>query len=137
KDEAIQSLCKSLKTTPSESGIEIVINLAVQSMIMVDCAAKHWHATDFILGGYRPMSWLLTETFLNFVDRSFPVGLDSTTQRVQAAVEDKSSMKAWKLQKRLGVRFRGTNNLAEHLLFDPRSNCLYLFHHAEFLKAHL
>src|SRR2546430_7745379 len=41
-----------------------------QAMIMVNCAAKDWHATDFTLGGYRPTSWLPKETYVDFVERS-------------------------------------------------------------------
>ncbi|KAL3960399.1 hypothetical protein ACCO45_005516 [Purpureocillium lilacinum] len=121
----------------SSSTTQNVINLAVQAMVMVDAGAKDWHSTDFVLGGYRPTSWLPNESFQAFVERSFPLGLESSSGSVRQAIEQRASMKAWKLQKRLGVRFRRTNNLAEHLLFDPRRNCLYLFHHVAFLKANL
>ena len=69
--------------------------------------------------------------------RSFPLGLDTSQEAMRVAVEQRAMMKAWKLLKRLGARFRRTNNLAEHLLFDQKHNCLYIFHHVAFLKAHL
>lgn len=137
KEGVTRSLYEGHKTALSMSKIEKATNLAVQAMLMVDCAPNHWHATDFVLGAHRPVSWLPGETYVGFFERSFPMSRESSTQSVQTAMEDRGALKAWKLQKRLGVNFRATNNLSEHLLFDPRSNCLYLFHHAEFLKAHL
>ena len=137
KTKAIQDLSNSVDAANVRPGDEAIINLAVQSMIMVDCSAKHHHAADFSLGGYRPVSWHADETFFDFVNRSFPSRHDRSAERLRDALRNKSSMKAWKLQKRLGISFRGTDNLAEHLLFEPRDNCLYLFHHAGFLKAHL
>ncbi|KAK2589821.1 hypothetical protein QQS21_012501 [Conoideocrella luteorostrata] len=136
KEEVIQKL-RATAAPSCMSKLEKNVNLAVQAMLMVDCTANHWHATDFTLGNHRPISWLSQEKYVDFFERSFPAGHQSSLNKIQAAIEDKASMKAWKLQKRLGISFRGTNNLAEHLLFDPRRNCLYLFHHAEFLKAHL
>ncbi|KAK5659374.1 hypothetical protein OQA88_1467 [Cercophora sp. LCS_1] len=47
------------------------------------------------------------------------------------------TIRAGKLQKRLGAHFRLTNDLAQHLLFDEKRNCLYIFHHVAVLKAHL
>lgn len=134
KNETIRTLCEGAS---SSSRIEKIINLAVQAMVMIDCAANRHHATDFNLGGHRPVSWLPQEKYVDFVERSFPTGCELSMKRAEEVVEDKASIKAWKLQKRLGISFRGTDNLAEHLLFDPKSNCLYLFHHAKFLKAHL
>lgn len=137
KAKAINDLSNNIDAANVRPEAEPIINLAVQSMIMVDCSAKHHHAADFSLGGYRPVSWHTDETFFDFVNRSFPSGHDRSAERLRDALRNKSSMKAWKLQKRLGMSFRGTDNLAEHLLFEPRDNCLYLFHHAGFLKAHL
>lgn len=137
-DEFSQRLQESLGSQRSESEIGRLVNLAVQAMIMVDCSAKTWHSADYSIGGYKPISWLRKETFLEFVDRSFQVDPDPVAnEKVEVAFEEKAALKAWKLRKRLGVRFRGTNNLSEHLVFDQRSNSLYLFHHAGFLKAQL
>lgn len=137
KAKAINDLFNNIDANNVRPEADATINLAVQSMIMVDCSAKHHHAADFSLGGYRPVSWHTDETFFDFVNRSFPSGHDRSTERLRDALRSQSSMKAWKLQKRLGMSFRGTDNLTEHLLFEPRDNCLYLFHHAGFLKAHL
>ncbi|KAF9878521.1 hypothetical protein CkaCkLH20_04013 [Colletotrichum karsti] len=109
-------------------------NLAIQAMVMVDCDP----AADYSIRGYRPMSWTRKESFLGFMERSFPIDPNpSMNQKVEIALEEKTALKAWKLQKRLNVTFLGTNNISEHLLFDPKENYLYIFHHVGFLKAHL
>ncbi|KAH0421969.1 hypothetical protein CcaCcLH18_13098 [Colletotrichum camelliae] len=47
----------------------------------------------------------------------------------------KASLKAWKLRKRLGVKFQPTDDLTKHLLLDRRRSVLFIFHHVKFLKA--
>lgn len=115
------------------------IMLAVHAMLMVDPAAKDRHGSGYVLNGYRPTSWLPHETLLAFLERSFPLCVvdAKTADHIGVALEEQASMKAWKLQKRLGIRFRGTNNIAEHLLYDSRGPFIYLFHHTSFLKAKL
>lgn len=49
----------------------------------------------------------------------------------------KTSLKAWKLTKRYGIKIKGTNNLLEHLVLDPKSMTLKVFHQVSFLRAHL
>jgi hypothetical protein len=137
KANASIQIKQSLTGRHSNANVEKAINMSVQAMLMIDTAAKDWHSADFVLGDYRPTCWLASETLLDFVRKSFPVGLKSSTRAVRVAVEQRAMLKAWKLLKRLGIRFRRTNNLAEHLLFDQRGNCLYIFHHVAFLKAQL
>jgi len=112
------------------------LEMAIQAMLMIDPAAKSWHSADFTLGQYRPSSWLPDESLLQFVERLFPISLTGTQHAAQAAVQYRA-LRACKLEKHLGARFRLTNNLAEHLLFDEHRNCLYIFHHVAYLKAQL
>ncbi len=112
------------------------VRMAIQAMFMVDPAAKEWHSADFKRGDYRPSLWMPEETLLDFIQRLFPLSLQGSQDAALMAVEARA-LKARKLQKRLGARFQLTNNLAEHLLFDERRNCLYIFHQVAFLKAHL
>ncbi|KAI3329342.1 hypothetical protein HD806DRAFT_530734 [Xylariaceae sp. AK1471] len=57
------------------------------------------------------------------------------SDKAKIAVDEHALMRAWKLQKRLGLKFKATDSLAEHLLFDH--NYIYIFHHTSFLKAQL
>jgi hypothetical protein len=52
-------------------------------------------------------------------------------------VKEKNALKGWKLKKRAHVKFRPTDNLAEHLLYDPQDNVVRVFHQTALLKAHL
>lgn len=135
KAEILESLQHGNDNSPSD--VRNVVHLAVQAMTMVDAGGMDWHSTGFMLGGSRPTSWPRNESFQSFMERSFPRSLETSAEKVRNALEHKASMKAWKLQDRAGVRFRRTNNLADHLLFDARRNCLYLFHQVAFLKANL
>jgi hypothetical protein len=135
RSEAIEGFGKINDCTKPMA--EKILTMALHVMIMTDSAAKDCHSADFSLGTYRPTSWFYNETLFSFVERSFPSVPEISSRDAEAALEDKAALKAWKLKRRLGVKFRRTNNLAEHLVFDPRTNFLYLFHHAAFLKAHL
>lgn len=78
-----------------------------------------------------PVKWLLNETFIQFFHTAFPTEpLDfwhfSTRKR---------SLRAWKLKRRLGIKLCPTNDLAEHLVYNPRMKTLAIFHQVEYLKA--
>ncbi|KAH6869268.1 hypothetical protein B0T10DRAFT_418762, partial [Thelonectria olida] len=107
------------------------------AILMVDSAVNGYRSPGYTIGKYRHASWLPDEAFIDFVARCFPQVSSGRRDRVATVLDDKSSLKAWKLKDRLGINFRGTNNLADHLLFDPRNQILYLFHHTAYLKAHL
>ena len=122
-----------LKTT-SDPDIKRAIKLAVQCMMMVDSEAKDGHSPGYTLGGQQPTLWLGGETFLEFAKSVFPRA-GSVSSEVKTAIEEHATMRAWNMQKRLGRRFKKTDSLAEHLLFDD--DYIYLFHHTSFLKAQL
>ncbi|KAK1752653.1 hypothetical protein QBC47DRAFT_404976 [Echria macrotheca] len=132
-DESFRTLAAS---DPKACYNEKAVRIATQAMFMVDPNAEECHATDFTLGAYRPLSWRSDETLVAFIHRVFPPSLTTSQEVARDAVEYRS-LRARKLQKRLGARFRPTNDMAQHLLFDEKRNCLYLFHHVGFLKAHL
>lgn len=138
KDEFFNDLNKRLRSERPASDIHSIINVAVQTMVMVDANAKDRHAAGFAVGKYRPTSWLAKETFLQFMERTLRATESSMAyQSLERSNEVASALKAWKLQKRLGAHFLGTTNLSEHLLLDEQTNCIYLFHHVGFLEAHL
>ncbi|KAH8763240.1 hypothetical protein F5883DRAFT_463376 [Diaporthe sp. PMI_573] len=114
-----------------------IINLAVRLIAMVDTEANNRHASGYNIKGYQPTSWSAQESFRNFITKQFPRTPPHLSGNVRLALEEQSTLKAWKLQKRHGIRFTLTNNLAEHLLYDTRHQCLRLFHHTTFLKAQL
>jgi hypothetical protein len=57
--------------------------------------------------------------------------------RITEMMRHRSSLKAWKLTKRIGIKIRRTDNLVEHLLLDRKTMTLKVFHQVSFLRAHL
>ncbi|KAF3807326.1 hypothetical protein GCG54_00008783 [Colletotrichum gloeosporioides] len=104
---------------------------------MVDCSAQSSHAADYSLGTYKPVSWQPTERFVDFVKLSLGLGVKLENEGMGMAINKdfKASLKAWKLRKRLGIKFQPTNDLTKHLLLDRRRNVLFIFHHVKFLKT--
>ncbi|KAK0673178.1 hypothetical protein QBC41DRAFT_343236 [Cercophora samala] len=123
--------------TYSTDEVDFILEIAVQAMFMMDTNFSTSRGLGFICGTYRPPSWSTNETFTDFAERSFPLVATEKRRQVEAVLQDKKSLKAWKLKERLGIDFRRTNNLADHLLFDQENSILYLFHHTAYLKAHL
>ncbi|KAF5004050.1 hypothetical protein FDECE_9425 [Fusarium decemcellulare] len=91
----------------------LAIRVAVRTMFMLDSAVSDWHGP------------------------SFTIGSSHESEDVMDAIANKRSLKAWKLKARLGITFRATDNIAQHLLLDADNRILYLFHHTSFLKAQL
>ncbi|KAK3896782.1 hypothetical protein C8A05DRAFT_39667 [Staphylotrichum tortipilum] len=94
----------------------------------------------FMLDSTEPAErWLPGERFVDFVSRRIPetAGISAAAK---SAVENQRSMKAWKLRARFRLLFKGTTNLAHHLLLDPLhpdGPTLYIFHYTAFLRAQL
>lgn len=135
-DEMINRIQEKLGNQRSDVEIESLIHMAVQAMIMINSERR---SADFTIGGFRPKSWHRDETIVSFCERALPTRHRCALGEVNLVMDRKSALKARKLQRRLGIEFRPTDNLAEHLLFDQKHghNYLYLFHHAGFLKSHL
>lgn len=135
--ELQQNLRSRLPEQRHPPDMRSLISISIHASFMVDCGAKERHAADFSLGTYRPSSWLPEQKFTAFMESCLPQGLDTDSLRFDAVLRNKNAIRAWKLKKKLGITFRKTNDIAQHLVFDPRNNVLYIFHHAAFLKAHL
>ena len=115
---------------------QYAINVAVHLITMVDCDLADRHSEGYEVSGFKPVTWTDEEPFSDFISAVFP--RDSHDQeKVQEVMMEKNSIKAWKLKKRAHVTLLPTDNLAKHLLYDPRDNVIHIFHHTAFLKAHL
>lgn len=124
--------------TDSETVIDQdrAINIAVQLMFMIDCFDKDHHYKGYEIGGFRPVSWDNQEPFTDFVRKVFPANLHDQ-EKIRTALKERNSLKCWKLRKRAHIKFLATDNLAEHLLYNPRDNTVRLFRQTAFVKAHL
>ncbi len=122
----------SRATTAAE--MEHISRAVVNIAFMIDCNERDYYPKGFDCSIPRA-KWERDQSFLNFLETSFlPL-----QQRANAGVTlgDKASLKAWKLASRYGIRIRGTDNLLEHLLYDPRHRTLMIFHHVSYLRFHL
>ncbi|KAI4641699.1 hypothetical protein J4E93_007797 [Alternaria ventricosa] len=115
---------------------DYAIQALVKASLMIDCASKQ---NSRKVGDYVPRTWGEKQSFANFVERCFPSSIQSRKirQESQDALAQRGRLKAWKLKERYKVRLRPTNNLAEHLVFDPERRILHVFRQVGFLKAHL
>ncbi|WQF87713.1 hypothetical protein CDEST_12727 [Colletotrichum destructivum] len=125
----------------TEEEVQQALRMAVRATTMTDCDAKRHHGTDYAIADYTPVSWASGETYIEFFKRSIP-GFRSNehvppTDDVVLTGDTKDSLTAWNLKKELRIKFRKTDDLARHLLFDSDRNVLFLFHHAQFLKAQI
>ncbi|KAF7539886.1 hypothetical protein G7054_g1737 [Neopestalotiopsis clavispora] len=121
----------------SVSQVDSIITLAVQAMLMADINIRTQHTPHYIVGSYYRPEWRHNLSFVQFIDSCF--SKISAEQQVQVAriLDDKASLSAGNLSSRIDLRFKGTNNIAEHLLLDVENLTLYFFHHAEYIRAHL
>ena len=126
--------CLSEHSTAADQ--EIAINFVIQVMLMIDCADKDRHWEGYEIGGFKPVCWEDSKSFADFVRGVFPLKIQDN-EKVRKALREKNTLKCWKLRKRAHVKFLPTNNLAEHLLYDPADNAIRIFHQTAFIKAHL
>jgi hypothetical protein len=126
------SLTEPLITNDQDNAI----NFVIQVMLMIDCADKDRHWECYEVGGFRPVCWEDSKSFADFVGGVFPIEVHDH-EKVRMALREKNALKCWKLRKRANIKFLPTNNLAEHLLYDPADNAIRIFHQTAFIKAHL
>jgi hypothetical protein len=115
---------------------ERAINVAVQLMLMIDCSDKDRHCEGYEVGGFRPVHWGGSERFTDFVRKAFPNEIHDQG-KVRTAMKEKNALKCWKVKKRAHIKFLPTDNLAEHMLYDPQDGVVRIFRQIAFLKAHL
>jgi hypothetical protein len=118
-----------------DSEIDHAINIAVHLMVMIDCTIVDSHSEGYEIDGYRPSKWQSSERFIDFIHNSFPLDTGADRLQILEAQRNCNMLKAWKLKKRAHVTFKPTDDLREHLLYDPRENTIRLFRHTAFVKA--
>ncbi|KAH6987171.1 hypothetical protein EDB80DRAFT_782540 [Ilyonectria destructans] len=121
---------------------EHVARVAAEVAFAVNCTLRDYYSDNFVDDGSRHIKWEGDDSFLSFIENAFKLG----SQQIQAPEQQrrreetmtrKTSLKAWKLTKRYGIKIRGTDNLVEHLALDLKTMTLKVFHQVSFLRAHL
>ncbi|KAI0200194.1 hypothetical protein F4808DRAFT_429991 [Astrocystis sublimbata] len=140
RDEVLKISLSVHDMIPKER--EYVADVATKVAFMIECTSRDYYSEGFRGGGdsLRPLKWEGNQRLVEFMEQSFLHDITRTAEK-QENISDvlmrKKSLKAWKLTKRYGIQLRATNNLFEHLLYDPRERVLKVFHHIAFLRAHL
>lgn len=121
---------------------EHIAKVAIEVLFAVNCTLGDYHPESFINGISHRVNWEHDTSFLYFIENAFSHGSQEPQtpkeqQRRGEIMTRKTSLKAWKLTKRYGIKIKGTNNLLEHLVLDPKSMTLKVFHQVSFLRAHL
>jgi hypothetical protein len=119
---------------------EHVARAIVKVAFMVDCASKDFYSEGLRSEGLSRVKWEENQRFLDFMKQAFASDVAQTTAQQEnniEALQEKKALKAWKLVRRYGIKIRATNNLLEHLLYDPKENVLKVFHQTAFLRASL
>ena len=124
----------SFPQVTSAKDLEDATRTVVRVGFMLDCLLKDKYSRDFNVEGYSLPGWGIDEKFENFVNRAIPRQSTQLNLRLSGPYK---TLKAWKLKERQKLKFRPTDNIMEHLLYDPATRIVRVFHHTAYVKAHL
>ncbi|KAF5595319.1 hypothetical protein FPCIR_4479 [Fusarium pseudocircinatum] len=114
---------------------EYATRAVVRAAFMVNCASKDYYSEGFQSVTATRVKWEPDQGFADFLEKAFAP--NSVTTLTQDTKRYKGSLKAWKLAKRNKIKIRPTNNLIDHLLYDPKDRVLNVFHQTMFLQSQL
>ncbi|KAF2101469.1 hypothetical protein NA57DRAFT_34119 [Rhizodiscina lignyota] len=151
--DSVIAFSKDLRADPSQTHNEMMVRLnssgsqdkdkaaAIRSLVrvtfMLDCESKQSYPAGFTLNDFVPLKWEHDVQFVDLVQGCFPRQDATRNIRIRGALAQKKRLKAWKLKKRYNINFRATDDIREHLLYDPEERSVKIFHHTGFLKAQL
>ena len=118
---------------------EYATRVIIQAGFMIDCSSKDYVSNTFQKDGFSRNKWEINQSFVDFMDQTFKYTyLQDQNKRVyREAITQKKALKAWKLAKRYNINIRPTDNISDHLLYDPQERSLKVFRQIAFLRAHL
>ncbi|KAL4722206.1 hypothetical protein ACLX1H_010984 [Fusarium chlamydosporum] len=114
---------------------EYATRAVVRATFMVSCASKDYYSEGFQSITARRVKWEPDQGFANFLEKAFTP--EPILNPAQDTKRYRSSLKAWKLVRRNKIKIQPTNNLIDHLLYDPKSRVLSVFHQTMFLQSHI
>ncbi|KAI0403226.1 hypothetical protein F4802DRAFT_572772 [Xylaria palmicola] len=127
-------------STVSLTAMSATIDRAVRIMLMVDCTPSY-QPTGRLEEGQLRLPWDDELPLSKFLEEALP----RKQHHVLSFANDpqlkkfKGELRADRLKKRLGVTFRGTSDLRDHLRlsYTSRGMIVNVYHHAGFLKEQL
>ncbi|KAK3989406.1 hypothetical protein QBC44DRAFT_381616 [Cladorrhinum sp. PSN332] len=115
------------------------LNLAVSISLMLNCGSQEF-SSILLEDGCNRIVWRQGTTLAQYVKLVLPRREPLSPQRyTQQAFLDPSCplVMAKELKRQAGTRFRGTDDITNHLRYDAVNNVLFVFHHTTVLKEHL
>ncbi|KAK7409099.1 hypothetical protein QQX98_008707 [Neonectria punicea] len=138
RNEFIAKAVSSKESIPKEN--EHIARMTVDVAFMINCGLRDYHSDGFKCDDLGIVKWQENASFVDFIKQAFAPQLTPIAEQRQKDIEvikHKKALKAWKLRRRYGIEIKATNNLLEHLAYDPRTMTLKVFHQMSFLRAHL
>ncbi|KAK1755481.1 hypothetical protein QBC47DRAFT_380507 [Echria macrotheca] len=121
----------------SQPDRERATRIAARVSFLIDCSSKDDYAEGYRLSDGFPVKWKPSQPFLDFLRSTFVASKKPNRAWSAHIMGRGKALKGWKLKKRYGLRFVPTNDLVQHLMYDPHSRSLKIFHQTTWLKTHL
>jgi hypothetical protein len=127
---------------PLAEGRRRALNMAASLMLLLNCGSPYDHAnySDDVL---LPLEWDGDASITDLMNMAFPESRDVCIDDLGKTwnnQEGKAKMSARNLRKEAGITFRPTNDLRRHLVMDPITKVVSIFHYTavlhEILAAH-
>ncbi|KAI8674390.1 hypothetical protein NCS55_00763000 [Fusarium keratoplasticum] len=139
RSELTQEYFSKRDKPPPPTDQHRAFNLAVRIMSTVKCSADN-QPSGLLELGTQPIQWHSDKSLVEFMAKAFPQG-DTGNLHVRdgsGKIRDiKSTVTARRLEKDAGLRFRGTDDLRNHLKMDVKKGVVEVFHYTSVLKEHL
>jgi hypothetical protein len=121
---------------PDATDQERAFNLAIKIMNMVNCSIED-QSLDGLEIGSCPTTWSNDMTHQQFIEALFPVK-DRLILAEKGELSDiRRQLNASQLRKTARLKFRGTDDLKNHLKLNLQTRVLQLYHHTTFLRENL
>jgi len=112
-------------------------NLAVRVFAMVNCAIET-QPGGLLESGVEPSLWRSNKSLADFFSTTFRIRDHPSLNDIDETFPDiKLEVTAKQLRKVAGLKFKGTDNLHNHLKLDHKNGIVEFYHHTSVLKENL
>lgn len=125
-------------STISDNAKGYTVGVIVQLLYAIEPAITSQSSTAATGSSGAVSGWKASASLLDFIQNSLVQQLGFGPGRAVDLGEFRiRRLKAWKLRKRNRIRIRPTNNILEHLHYNPATRHLNIFHQIGYLKGQL
>ncbi|KAH6645946.1 hypothetical protein BKA67DRAFT_663820 [Truncatella angustata] len=138
--QELRTIVWGTNSSVSLTTMSATIDRAVRTMLMVDCVPSY-QPSGRLEEGQSRLPWGDGLPLSKFLEEAFPKHQHHVLSSINhpRRIKFKSELRADRLKKRLGITFRGTSDLRDHLRLSYTSSgiILNIYHHVGFLKEQL